>query len=86
MYVCVCWPVCGKIWVNFTMYNILRAIRFSLQFTGSCECVCFSFANQCVGFADEMYINIYDFCRIFCFIATLYNDLWLTCCWFLQIV
>lgn len=44
------------------VYNILTAIGFffhyNLQF---CLCV-FSFAFQCVCFADERYINIYDFC------------------------
>lgn len=43
------------------LYNILTAIGFfhyNLQF---CLCV-FSFAFQCVCFADERYTNIYDFC------------------------
>lgn len=66
------------------LYNILTAIVFfvELQFT---VLFVFSFAFQCVCFADEMYINIYDFCS-FCFIATLYNDLRLTCFCFLQVV
>lgn len=46
--------------ILFTVYNILIAISFSLQFT---DLFVFSFAFQCVCFADEMYINIYDFFR-----------------------
>lgn len=68
--------------MSFCVYNILTAIGFFFITIYSFVCVCFSFAFQCVCFADEMYINIYD-----CFfIATLYNDLRLTCCCFLQIV
>lgn len=56
--------VVKRFFVSFCVcvYNILTAIDFfhyNLQF---CLCVFFSFAFQCVCFADEMYINIYDFC------------------------
>lgn len=43
------------------VYNILTAIGFFFITIYSCLCV-FSFAFQCVCFADERYINIYDFC------------------------
>lgn len=54
-----------KICVNFTVcvYNILTAIGFFItiyRFVCWCVCFFFSFAFQCVCFADEMYINIYD--------------------------
>lgn len=68
--------VCG-IWC---LYNILTAISWFSHYNVQ-VCV-FSFAFQCVFVVvDEMYINIYDFLFVFVFIATLYNDLRLTC-WF----
>lgn len=63
-FVGICWR--GKIFCEFVcVYNILTAIGFfSLQFT---VLFVFSFAFQCVCFADERYINIYDFCSFFLF-------------------
>lgn len=61
---------CGKICVNFTVYKYINSDKFFITiYRFVCWCVCFSFACQCVGFADEMYINIYDFFLDFCFVS-----------------